>query len=511
MVRNQRAYRAEESLMTVTLLIRANANTAIGSGHVMRCLALAQAWQERGGHVTFVCGDDLPQALRTRLRDEGMSLELIDVVWGSRQDADYLIKIATELDVAAVVVDGYHFGADYQRWIKDAGLRLLFIDDNGHADHYYADWVLNQNIHANEALYASREAGTQLLLGTNYALLRREFWRWRGWKREVREVAQNILITMGGSDPDNVTLDVLHVIEALPDAASLHIKAIVGGNNPHQAELMAFADATSLRVDILHDVTDMPQLMAWADVAISAGGSTVWELCMMGVPSLLIVTADNQGALVRELETREILYSADIECLTTCLKNLIAERNKRLQMNIMANDIVDGFGVNRILMLLRGDRLWLREATAEDCELIWRWANDPVVRQASFSPDPISWDSHIVWFQNKLTDPNCTIYIASNALRPIGQIRFDLDDAQCAFIDYSLDVVHRGEGLGKHIINVGVRQYFADSMANSVHGIVRIENEASRRIFMATGFSVVDETSFQGFQCQHFIKRRNYD
>ncbi len=132
------------------LLVRADANPVIGTGHIMRCLALAQAWQDQGGSVTFACAEGLPESLHQRLSSESMSVRLLQVNPGSEADARAVIELARQVQTSVVVVDGYHFGADYQRWLKDAGLRLLFIDDNGHAEHYYADWVLNQNIHASE-------------------------------------------------------------------------------------------------------------------------------------------------------------------------------------------------------------------------------------------------------------------------------------------------------------------------------------------------------------------------
>ena len=110
------------------------------------------------------------------------------------------------------MVDGYQFNADYQRALKAAGFRVLFLDDYGHATHYSADLVLNQNAYANEKMYAARESYTRLLLGTDYCLLRREFSSWRGWKREIAPIGTKILVTMGGSDPENFTTD---VVEAL--------------------------------------------------------------------------------------------------------------------------------------------------------------------------------------------------------------------------------------------------------------------------------------------------------
>src|SRR5689334_10829142 len=140
------------------LTIRADANPGMGSGHIMRCLALAQGWQAEGGQACFVAHDTLPVALYDRLLAEGMQVQLYTGLPGSSDDADYLIQQAHDL----VVVDGYQFGAAYQHRLKSAGQHILFIDDNGHAGEYVADWVLNQNIHATSDFYAERASNTKL-------------------------------------------------------------------------------------------------------------------------------------------------------------------------------------------------------------------------------------------------------------------------------------------------------------------------------------------------------------
>jgi UDP-2,4-diacetamido-2,4,6-trideoxy-beta-L-altropyranose hydrolase len=321
----------------------------------MRCLALAQAWQVRGGAVTFACHHTLPQNIEARLLADHMQVQFVDAEPGSRSDAMQTIDLAHRLAAPVAVVDGYHFSADYQRWLKEAGLRLLFIDDNGHAAHYYADFVLNQNVHADVSLYPSIEPYTTLLLGTRYALLRREFWKWRGWQRNISDVASNILVTLGGSDPDNVTLKVLCAIAQIADNDSLHVRVVVGGSNPHLPELQAFAAETSLSVEFLYNATNMPEVMAWADMAISAGGSTMWELCMMGVPSIMVCVADNQKYATELLsKTAEIpRFYADDPHITALLPlNLEALRyNTNARQNISSRliQIVDGYGVDRLI------------------------------------------------------------------------------------------------------------------------------------------------------------------
>ncbi len=186
------------------LVLRTDASVAIGTGHVMRCLALAQAWGDAGGRAIFAMAQATP-AVEQRLRNEGFEVARVEAQVGSVADAEETASLADAQGASWVVVDGYEFGAEYQANLKGRSMKVLFIDDNGHAAHYSADLVLNQNLHANEELYRSRELSTRLLLGPRFALLRREFTAWRGWRRVVPVVARKVLVTMGGSDPDNFT------------------------------------------------------------------------------------------------------------------------------------------------------------------------------------------------------------------------------------------------------------------------------------------------------------------
>ncbi|MGQ9755923.1 MAG: UDP-2,4-diacetamido-2,4,6-trideoxy-beta-L-altropyranose hydrolase, partial [Desulfotomaculales bacterium] len=193
-----------------TLIIRADANAWIGTGHLMRCLALAQAWQDHGGKVVFITACNSP-FLKQRLRNEGFDVVGLQYVHPDPADLKTTMNVLAVHPGAWLVLDGYHFDFTYQRLVKEAGHQLLVIDDMAHLDRYNADIVLNQNIHAHNLHYFC-EPYTRLLLGTKYVLLRREFWSWRNYKREVPEVAKKVLVTMGGSDPGNVTLKVIRAL-----------------------------------------------------------------------------------------------------------------------------------------------------------------------------------------------------------------------------------------------------------------------------------------------------------
>jgi len=338
------------------LLIRADASREIGTGHVMRCLALAQAWQEKGGQA-HVRGR-MPDGLRARLVGEGVEFIDVEEEGGTSADAQATAACAQKVGASWIVVDGYHFGAAYQQNLREAGHRVLFIDDYGHADRYEADLVLNQNIDAEDGLYADRAEHTDLLLGPKFALLRKEFWPWRAPRREIRVEAEHILITLGGVDPDNVTTDTVEALGSM-EASGVRATVVIGGSNPHEEEVRTAAKSAGVPIDVRQNVDDMAELMADSDIAVSAGGSTCWELAFMGIPNVIVVLAENQKGIARglgeagsavNLGWHENVGTSEIE---SALKSLLRNDQKRRRMADRAQSLVDGSGSERVLKNMR--------------------------------------------------------------------------------------------------------------------------------------------------------------
>ena len=346
-----------QNMSITSLIIRADASTTMGTGHVMRCLALAQAWQDQGGQAIFVLADK-SMAIANRLLSEKMQITHLSVEAEIDDDARQVADLAQQIASQWIVVDGYQFGKEYQKAIKELGLKLLFLDDYGHASYYYADLVLNQNICACEALYQNREDYTQLLLGTQYVLLRREFWQWQNWQRVINAKVYKILVTLGGGDPDNVTMKVIQSLQVFGDQLgdhNLEVIVVIGGSNLHYEKLQEQVTESDLTISLQGNVSNMPELMAWADLAIAAGGSTNWELAFMGLPSIVITIADNQKAIAAELDRQGVIVNlgwhqdVTIEQISFVLRELISDRPKRETMSQKGRELVDGNGAKRVI------------------------------------------------------------------------------------------------------------------------------------------------------------------
>lgn len=335
----------------MNLLFRTDGSLAMGTGHVMRCIALAQALQDAGGRAVFALVDSTA-GIQARLAEESCEARTVTGVAGSEDDAAQTIALARKKQADWIVVDGYQFGEDYQRALKAVGCKVLFLDDYGHACYYSANLVLNQNAQASASLYAARESSTRLLLGPDYCLLRREFSAWRSWKREIAPVGSKVLVTMGGSDPDNCTAT---VIEALGSQVGTNVTVVAGGSNPYFEDLQRLTGAVHDRFRLLRSVGNMPELMARADIAVSGAGSTCWEMCLLQLPMVLIGLADNQKPIARALEQLgaaiHLGASGDVSAdeIAKRVVTLLASESERAALSRNCGKLVDGKGAERVL------------------------------------------------------------------------------------------------------------------------------------------------------------------
>jgi len=492
------------------LLIRVDSSVDIGAGHIMRCLALAEAWHDFGGRVIFVVAKGAPE-IETRLKSEGIEVFCLKTQAGGQDDASQTTRLALKKGACWIVVDGYHFGAEYQKNIKNSGLHLLFIDDYGHAGYYYADIILNHNAYASESLYVNRSPSTKLLLGNRYALLRRDFLKWREYGRETLDVAHKVLVTMGGTDPHNVTLKVIRALQQIK-VAKIEAVVVVGEFNQHYDELRTAAKDPRLSIRFESSTSNMSELMAWADVAVSAAGVTSLELAFMGIPNILLILADNQR-LVAEYMNKvgaaiNLGWHQDVSSdkIAEALTKLLADANMRREMAQRGRELVDGDGAVRVLMHMDDGIFHLRNAREDDCRLIWEWRNDPASLAVSFSSEPIPWEQHMKWF--KTYDPNRKMYVAENIDGvPIGQIRFDFKGNE-AVASITIDEKFRGKGYGSRLIRFASKRTFTFSGIDLIHAYVKQSNEASVRSFKNAGFKIHGPKIINGHEAIDMVLMR---
>ncbi|CAN5276643.1 N/A [soil metagenome] len=452
----------------------------MGTGHLMRCFALAQAWaREVGGPVTLATAA-CPAFLERKYAAAGFGVARLGA---TADDPTPLAELAATMGADWIVLDGYGFREDYERRVRSAsGARVLAFDDYGHCAHPLADLVLNQNLDPPRETYSARN----LLLGPRYAILREEFAPWRRTEMPESEEALTILITLGGSDPDGRALRLARAL--LESGKSLpEITLIAGGANPRLAELK------KLPITVLGAVDDMPERMAAADLVVAAGGSTVWELALLRRPAAVVAIAPNQAGNVAALAHRgAALALGDDEAANAhAILNLCADGERRIALATQIGTLVDGFGAERVIDAMGHGRLRFRPAIPGDARLLHIWRNEPEVRAASFEQDEIPWDDHLRWLDRKLADrQNCLLLIAERASdgTTLGQVRFDRHGDR-AKISLSLDASARGQGLAPWVIRKA-----CDEVASRWGGLrdvvarIRPENAASIRAFASARF-----------------------
>ena len=472
------------------LIVCAECGVQVGTGHVMRCLALAQAWKRAGGDVTFLVPEGFT-GIEERVRAEGFLLETLPKESGA--SAESFVLAALRANPSIVVLDGYGFGEREQALLSGAGVRVLTVDDYAHATDYPVRWVLNQNPYAAPEMYPKVSRDTRLLLGAEYALLRDEFLPWAGWKRTIPERARNILITIGGTDPENLSERILQSLELLPPG-DLEVTLVVGSGNPHWDALQAASARSPVPVHLERSVRDMPDLMAWADVAISGAGGTAYELCYMGLPSLLLVVAENQRLSAERLSDSGIAVNAGTtqefraESFAPQLQSLIESSERRAAMSHRGRELVDGLGSERVCGALLGRELKFRLVREGDRRLLFDWAADPAARAASFYSAAISWEGHIGWFSERLQDCDSVIYIGENAAGDaLGLVRFQIK-GEIAVLSVNVAPEVRGIGWGRRLIAFATHSLVRARSVRRIDAFVKLGNDASVRLFDAIGY-----------------------
>jgi UDP-2,4-diacetamido-2,4,6-trideoxy-beta-L-altropyranose hydrolase len=315
----------------------------------MRCIALAQAWTDNSGRAAFASANLAPSLL-DRIRDEGFDCSAIAAEPGGLADAAATATTALQASARVVVIDGYHFGQDYRAPLHAAGLATAAIDDNGEAGPCGDNLILNQNIHAAPTLYAAGGCRAKLLLGTRYVLLRREFQQRirRGASRDGP--VRNVLVTLGAVDRDNVTERVMQAMQDV-DLDGAAVRIIAGGANPHRTALGRAAGSLPGAQIISEPGAAMADLIAGADLAVTAGGTTMWELAALGVPFLPVVVAENQRLSAKAMAALgypTVLAENIAGELPAKLQGLIRDAGLRRSLAAAGQRLVDGDGASRV-------------------------------------------------------------------------------------------------------------------------------------------------------------------
>ena len=346
-----------------------DASRDIGTGHVMRCLAVANEAKRRDWECIFVLRDPEDGIVKYINSCDHRVKKLISADrekttynttahgdWlpvSQTQDANETFEVICELDPDWIIVDHYALDATWLSIVEKPNAKILVIDDLGDRE-LICDVLVDQNLGASAEKYHGKLlSNCRLLLGPTFALLRSEFkdWRERSLEGRLNRDVENILITMGGVDTDNYTLRTLIEVAKSEYAKKCVFTVVIGSSYPHTDALHEFVEETKLRISVLSNVNNMAEIMSKSDLCIGAGGSTSWERCCLGLPTISFAIADNQIEIGEQLGKRNVAIYSNMTNLLRNFEQFFDSSGIGLHRALSANayKICDGLGTFRVL------------------------------------------------------------------------------------------------------------------------------------------------------------------
>jgi len=482
------------------LFVRADASSQIGIGHVMRCLSLCALLQKEGFTITFLTRP-LIGNLDKKIKESGFNV----ITLQANTKESECNEVVTHLKNAdLLIIDHYEIDAKYEKKVQaKSGVKLFVFDDT--FERHHCDFLINQNLYATPEQYDSLvPEECTLFCGAPYALLREEFRTFESEPIQPLETERlRVLITLGGADPDNTTLQVLQALESM-EKPSVEANVIVSAANPHKAEIEAFTNESCHDYTVLSNVSDMLSLMKQSDLAITAGGSTTLETLKVGLPSIVIVIAENQKHIGDYLDTNELALVIKEKTslaseLPSGLNTLLESPQLHAKMADNIRSIELGSVIESMCRTLRCAALRdfeLFEATKEDARAIFDLANDDVVRANSFQSGKIEWKGHLDWYKSRLASNDVYFYTLKKQSLFLGQVRFERDGTDGWIISISLAAPLRGCGMASAAITKAVERL--PKVISELTAYIKCSNLASVRAFERAGFDITESLKVQG-------------
>ena len=498
------------------IAFRMDASLDIGTGHFFRCLTLADALAHAGATCNFLCRN-LSKKLEFLIIEAGHSFYKLPKLaiteddgsteysqWlGTTQekDAKDCLQVLAELNPDWLVVDHYAIGATWEAIVRLTAKNIMVIDDLANRSHN-CDLLLDQTPGRALSSYDHLvPTNCQRIIGPRYALLKPEFRLRRNASLNRRKQAQlkQILVFLGGVDRDNMTSKVLDGLAMAALPVDSEITVVLGPTAPWKNSIKALIEKMPVPTKLLVGVKDMADLMLDADLAIGAAGSSSLERCCLGLPSLMVVVADNQTSIARELERSNAvkLLSTD----PTELNNLICNffQSKVLtyeleKMSAASANILNGDGVQSVLAKMTESSFYrVRVASEGDAERVFEWRYSSISGEKYYlrnkSPN---YNDHLSWFQSALKEDSRTLLIVMIGNIPIAHVRLDvvLDNPYKERVSICVSPEIKKQGQSAEILYVALKQVNRFMEKEFIADVHR-DHIASKRLFLSLGFKKV--------------------
>lgn len=490
----------------VRIAFRVDASLEIGTGHVMRCLALAVAARARGARVRFICRE-LPGHLAQRVRERGFDVALLPApashgAHGTPHAHWLKVPVATDAQETAAALDGgrpdwlvvdhYALDAAWERALRPHATAVAVIDDLADRPHD-CDLLVDAAAAPGAPRYDRLlPPGARRLGGPRYAPLREEFAAARAAQPPRSGTLERILVSFGGADASGAACRVVEALAAMDSPPCRDLDAVAGLTSPHAARLRELCAARP-GFTAHASVGNIETLMARADLAIGAGGTMAWERACLGLPALIWPIADNQRPFAEFLASAgaaQLLREGDLApARLQAILHALRQGDALRRMGAAAASQVDGRGAGRLArVLVPPGALRLRPARAADRDALLAWRNAEPVRRHANDPAPIDAATHGRWLAQVLADPDRSLLIGETGDGPVGVLRYDLNGA-AARISVYLVPARLGQGWGVHLLEAG-RQWLRRERpaVRQLNAQLRPDNAASRAVFLDAGF-----------------------
>ncbi len=489
------------------IAIRVDASLKIGTGHVVRCLTLADELKLNGANIVFICRNLSGNLIQYIEEKSYTVLKLIkkefnedDSSSDKYQSYDDWLETSARLDAEEtnallksnnkfdfLIVDHYSINERWEKEQKKVVNKIFVIDDLANRKHD-CDFLLDQNFYLDmHARYKNLiENDCNVLIGPKYAILRSDFKKQRKKTNLKKEAIKKLFIFYGGVDFTNMTAKTLRAIMPIV-SDDIVADVVIGATNPHRAEIESLCNSNK-NINLHVQAKNMAQLMADADLSIGSGGTVTWERMCVGLPSIVWPVADNQVKLLKDCSAKELVYLPDddsptIEDIFTHIKYLINNVKLCNDMREKGMALVDGKGVTRIASVILPPLIDLVTVKKEDVEKIFKWRNEPVVRKYSRDSSEINFDDHKKWFDRVLQSDKKILLKGIISNNEIGVLRFDFMGDEVEISIY-LRKEMIGKGYAVAFIKAGENWlYINHPNIKSIVAEILPENKASINLF----------------------------
>ncbi|MEM9680414.1 MAG: UDP-2,4-diacetamido-2,4,6-trideoxy-beta-L-altropyranose hydrolase [Bacteroidota bacterium] len=475
------------------ILFRVDANAHIGYGHFYRSLALSEMLS-MDFPIIFAMSNPVA-GIRRILTDSKIKLiELPSYDYTTpdeRGTSEIPFDLEEHLDnISVVVLDGYWFGAGYQKYLSNHPAKVAVIEDKG-GGKYYCDLVINQAPLLNKKSYSLRSEQPLFALGPDFALLRRAFLESaRNESREIGNLNQ-VLLCFGGSDYYNLTARVAKVII---NETNLVLHVVLGHSYLYKDSLTSLMEKHPDRFFIYTNLTgeEIAEKMKGVDIGVFPSSGILYESIAIRLPVISGSYTDNQANMYHGLKEYGVFVDAH-NFEEEHIRSAFGKVNRGLLKEITSRQagLIDGHSEKRYRVmferLVYPDFPKVRKAKYGDIQQYFEWACDPTVRANALSNEPLVWENHLAWFRKKISSKRSLLLVIYSSFE-IGQIRFDEDDKGYWVIDYSIDKLFRGMGLGLLTVRKGVQHLLSEIPERKIKAEVKPENSPSIQVFRKMGF-----------------------